>query len=233
MNSNASTAKRAARIAVLVSVGRHPVSGTQRYSRNDAAALTLATSLAARHHASLDVIHAGDPTNAALREYLALGAAKVEVLSVAEGDEIAPSLSVRLKGYDLILTGTRAEGTQDSGMLPYQLADAPRHVVACIGGGHRGRSGPRDGPAIPAERFAPPRAGEASGADRRASDGHRHAALRVRKAARRHHRKGASQRRQRIGQHGMVHQTRDRKTGPSGRCRETLGTRAHALRDDD
>ncbi|MGV7242712.1 electron transfer flavoprotein subunit beta/FixA family protein [Caballeronia sp. M23-90] len=124
MNSNASTAKRAARIAVLVSVGRHPVSGTQRYSRNDAAALTLATSLAARHHATLDVIHAGDPTNAALREYLALGAAKVEVLSVAEGDEIAPSLSVRLKGYDLILTGTRAEGTQDSGMLPYQLADA-------------------------------------------------------------------------------------------------------------
>ncbi|WP_213776189.1 electron transfer flavoprotein subunit beta/FixA family protein [Caballeronia sp. dw_276] len=124
MNPNATTTKRTGRIAVLVSVGRHPVSATQRYSRNDAAALTLATALAAKHQATLDVIHAGDPTNPALREYLALGATKVEVLSVADGDEIAPTLSVRLKGYDLILTGTRAEGTQDSGMLPYQLADA-------------------------------------------------------------------------------------------------------------
>jgi electron transfer flavoprotein beta subunit len=122
--SNASTTKRLSKIAVLVSVGRHPVSGTARYSRNDAAALTLATRLAAQHQATLDVLHAGDPTNPALREYLALGAAKVEVLAVAAGDEIAPALTARLKGYDLVLTGTRAEGTEDSGMLPYQLADA-------------------------------------------------------------------------------------------------------------
>ena len=122
--SHASTTKRISKIAVLVSVGRHPVSGTARYSRNDAAALTLATRLAAQHHATLDVLHAGEPTNPALREYLALGAAKVEVLAVAVGDEIAPALTARLKGYDLVLTGTRAEGTEDSGMLPYQLADA-------------------------------------------------------------------------------------------------------------
>ena len=122
--SHASTTKRISKIAILVSVGRHPVSGTARYSRNDAAALTLATRLAAQHHATLDVLHAGEPTNPALREYLALGAAKVEVLAVAVGDEIAPALTARLKGYDLVLTGTRAEGTEDSGMLPYQLADA-------------------------------------------------------------------------------------------------------------
>jgi electron transfer flavoprotein beta subunit len=122
--SNLSTTKCLSKIAVLVSVGRHPVSGTARYSRNDAAALTLATRLAAQHQATLDVLHAGDPTNPALREYLALGAAKVEVLAVAAGDEIAPALTARLKGYDLVLTGTRAEGTEDSGMLPYQLADA-------------------------------------------------------------------------------------------------------------
>ncbi|MEA3115774.1 MAG: electron transfer flavoprotein beta subunit [Caballeronia sp.] len=118
------TRNRLSKIAVLVSVGRHPVSGTARYSRNDAAALTLATRLAAQHHATLDVLHAGDPTSPALREYLALGAAKVEVLAVAAGDDIAPALTARLKGYDLVLTGTRAEGTEDSGMLPYQLADA-------------------------------------------------------------------------------------------------------------
>ena len=51
------------KIAVLVSVGRHPVSGVARYSRNDAAALTMALTLAkthdATHDATLDVLHAG------------------------------------------------------------------------------------------------------------------------------------------------------------------------------
>jgi electron transfer flavoprotein beta subunit len=124
LSHRASVSERLCKIAVLVSVGRHPVSGTARYSRNDAAALALAMKLATLHQATLDVLHAGDPSNPALREYLALGAAKVEVLSLAPGDEIAPALSVRLKGYDLVLTGTRAEGADDSGMLPYQLADA-------------------------------------------------------------------------------------------------------------
>ncbi|MFP3740111.1 electron transfer flavoprotein subunit beta/FixA family protein, partial [Burkholderia sp. SIMBA_019] len=49
------------RIAVLVSVGRHPVSGTARYSCNDAAALEVGRQLAENHRAQLDVIHAGDP----------------------------------------------------------------------------------------------------------------------------------------------------------------------------
>ncbi|SAL09021.1 drug:proton antiporter [Caballeronia telluris] len=110
------------KIAVLVSIGRHPVSGTPRYSRNDAAALTIALSIAKERRATLDVLHAGDPSSPALREYLALGAARVEVLDV-EGDAIA-ALATRLKGYDLVMTGTRAEGAFDSGMLPYRLADA-------------------------------------------------------------------------------------------------------------
>ncbi|RKE38940.1 electron transfer flavoprotein beta subunit [Paraburkholderia sp. BL23I1N1] len=116
------------KIAVLVSVGRHPVSGTARYSRNDAAALTIALSLAKTHGATLDVLHAGDPSNPALKEYLALGARTVEVLNVPsspemQGDAIAP-LAARLRGYDLVLTGTRAEGAFDSGMLPYRVASA-------------------------------------------------------------------------------------------------------------
>lgn len=119
------------KIAVLVSVGRHPVSGTARYSRNDAAALTMALSLAKAHGATLNVLHAGDPANPALREYLALGARCVEVLDVRgvpsapelQGDAVAP-LVTRLQGYDLVLTGTRAEGAFDSGMLPYRIASA-------------------------------------------------------------------------------------------------------------
>jgi electron transfer flavoprotein beta subunit len=110
-------------IAVLVSIGCHPVSGTARYSRNDATALTIALSLAHKHHATLDVLHAGDASSPALKDYLALGASRVEVLAATPGDEIAIALSERLKGYDLVLTGTRAEGASDSGMLPYQLAD--------------------------------------------------------------------------------------------------------------
>jgi len=116
------------KIAVLVSVGRHPVSGVARYSRNDAAALTLALTLAKQHAATLDVLHAGDPANPALQEYLALGARSVEVLAVPNADgsqaDGAALLAARLPGYDLVLTGTRAEGAFDSGMLPYRVANA-------------------------------------------------------------------------------------------------------------
>ncbi|WP_248322896.1 electron transfer flavoprotein subunit beta/FixA family protein [Caballeronia sp. Sq4a] len=110
------------KIAVLVSVGRHPVSGVARYSRNDAAALTIAFDIAKHQGAQLDVLHAGDPSNPALAEYLALGAPRVEVLNT-EGDASA-ALAQRIAGYDLVLTGTRAEGAFDSGTLPYRLANA-------------------------------------------------------------------------------------------------------------
>lgn len=112
------------RIAVLVSVGRHPVSGVARYSRNDAAALEIGRQLAARHHAQLDVIHAGDPASPALADYLALGAREVEVLACQDGDDAAAALAARVQGYDLVLTGTRAEGAYDTGMLPYRVAAA-------------------------------------------------------------------------------------------------------------
>ncbi|WP_441460423.1 electron transfer flavoprotein subunit beta/FixA family protein [Burkholderia thailandensis] len=111
-------------IAVLVSVGRHPVSGTPRYSRNDAAALEIGRTLAAEHRARLDVIHAGDPRNAALADYLALGAASVEVLECTDGDDAAAALAERVRDHDLVLTGTRAEGAYDTGMLPYRVAAA-------------------------------------------------------------------------------------------------------------
>ncbi|MGH8780371.1 electron transfer flavoprotein subunit beta/FixA family protein [Paraburkholderia sp.] len=112
------------KIAVLVSVGRHPVSGVARYSRNDAAALETGLALAHQHGALLDVLHAGDPSNPALRDYLALGAVRVEVLPCDERDDATAALAKRVQGYDLVLTGTCAEGAFDSGMLPYQIADA-------------------------------------------------------------------------------------------------------------
>ncbi|MFL9875371.1 drug:proton antiporter [Paraburkholderia megapolitana] len=118
-----------ARIAVLVSVGRHPVSGVARYSRNDAAALETGRALAQQHGALLDVVHAGDPSNAALEAYLALGAARVEVLVCDPADDAVAALAQRVQGYDLVLTGTCAEGAFDSGMLPYRLAAALGYML--------------------------------------------------------------------------------------------------------
>lgn len=112
------------RIAVLVSVGRHRVSGASCYSRNDAAALEIARTLARQHGAALDVLHAGDASNLALTDYLALGAPRVDVLPCADGGDAAAVLADRLRGVPLVLTGTRAEGAYDSGTLPYLVAEA-------------------------------------------------------------------------------------------------------------
>ncbi len=127
-NMEAREAARLKRIAVLVSVGRHPVSGVARYSRNDAAALEIGRTLAGRWGAQLDVLHAGDARNPVLEAYLALGAERVEVLACGNTDEddegaAVAALAARVQGYDLVLTGTCAEGAFDSGLLPYQLAD--------------------------------------------------------------------------------------------------------------
>lgn len=112
------------RIAVLVSVGRHRVSGVSCYSRNDAAALEIAHTLAQKHRAQLEVLHAGDASNLALTDYLALGAPRIDVLACSDDDDAAALLAQRLRGVPLVLTGTRAEGAYDTGMLPYRLAEA-------------------------------------------------------------------------------------------------------------
>ena len=118
------TIEKLDRIAVLVSVGRHRVSGVSCYSRNDAAALDIARTLAQKHGAQLEVLHAGDASNLALTDYLALGAPRIDVLACGEHDDAAALLAQRLRGIPLVLTGTRAEGAYDTGMLPYRLADA-------------------------------------------------------------------------------------------------------------
>lgn len=116
-------------IAVLVSAGRHPVSGEPRYCRNDGLALALARNLADASEASLDVLHAGDAENPALADYLALGAGQIRVTPASS--DIVPALAAQLGNADLIVTGSRAESGEDSGLLPYLLATAlNRPVIA-------------------------------------------------------------------------------------------------------
>jgi electron transfer flavoprotein beta subunit len=107
-------------IAVLVSCSKHPVSGVPRHHHNDSLALQLGLNLANKHGATLQVLHAGDADNPALQDYLALGASQIDVISMT--GNILEKLAAQLQNVDLILTGTRAENAEDSGLLPYLLA---------------------------------------------------------------------------------------------------------------
>jgi electron transfer flavoprotein beta subunit len=109
-------------IAALVSAGLHPVSGEPRHCRNDSLAMTLGLQLAESVGAEIKVLHAGDKNNPALPNYLALNAKKIDVISMTSGTNIVDSLATNLANTDLILTGSRAEDGEDSGLVPYLLA---------------------------------------------------------------------------------------------------------------
>jgi electron transfer flavoprotein beta subunit len=114
-------------VAVLVSAGRHPASGAPRACKGDAVALAMGRALAGN---ALRVVHVGDPSEPSLRDYLALGAGTVEVLSGIERGRIVPALAAILRDCSLILTGTRAETGPGSGLLPYELSEAMGWPVA-------------------------------------------------------------------------------------------------------
>lgn len=109
------------RIAVLVSPAFHPVSGKPLRSSSDAAALELGLSLDSPKR--LTVLCAGMVSRDSLRDYLGLGAAVIDVLTVAQDADVVPALVARLRGFDLVLCGARSEGQAASGMLPYLLAE--------------------------------------------------------------------------------------------------------------
>jgi electron transfer flavoprotein beta subunit len=107
------------RLSLLVSVGRNPVSGAPRACRNDVAALEIARSLPGE----LSVLHAGDAGNPGLTDYLAYGTATVEVVPTTPDSDTIAALADQLAGTDLILCGSRAEDGEESGMLPYLVAE--------------------------------------------------------------------------------------------------------------
>ena len=117
-------------VAVLVSAGRHPETGASRACRGDAIAMALGRKMAGD---ALRVVHAGGADEAALKDYLALGAATLEVVPVSSHENPISALSAHLKDVDVILTGTRAETGAGSGLLPYALAAAlNRPVIANV-----------------------------------------------------------------------------------------------------
>jgi electron transfer flavoprotein beta subunit len=109
-------------VAVLLSIGRHPASGRSRRADLDARALELALRLGLE--VRLHAVHAGDPTEPALGDYLGMGLATLTVLRQPPGADILPALADYLAALKpgLVLAGLTAEAGEGSGMLPYLLA---------------------------------------------------------------------------------------------------------------
>jgi electron transfer flavoprotein beta subunit len=109
-------------VAVLLSIGRHPASGRSRRADLDARALELALRLGPE--ARLHAIHAGDPAEPALADYLGMGLASLTVLKQPRDGDVLPALASHLAALKpgLILAGTNAEIGEGSGVLPYLLA---------------------------------------------------------------------------------------------------------------
>ncbi len=122
-------------MAVLVSVGRHPITGRARRADQDARGLELALGLEGRLPGSrIGLLHAGprsDESESALRGYLGMaadagtGLNTLTLLEQPEGSDAIPALADHLSAAmpQLVITGTRAELGEGSGLLPYALAE--------------------------------------------------------------------------------------------------------------
>jgi electron transfer flavoprotein beta subunit len=113
-------------IAVLLSIGRHPVSGRARRAEADARALELALSLArAAPGARVHAVHAGNPQEPALGDYLGMGIGTLSVLTLPPDADPVPALAAHLAALkpSLVLAGQGAEAGEDSGLVPYLIAE--------------------------------------------------------------------------------------------------------------
>ncbi|RJF88965.1 electron transfer flavoprotein subunit beta [Oleomonas cavernae] len=116
------------KIAVLLSLGHHPVSGRACAARGDAQAIALAHSLGGE----VMGLHAG-PGDAAIGDYLGHGLTRLTVLEQPAGADPVPALAKALAELrpDLILAGRQAQGGDDTGLVPYLLAERlTRPIVA-------------------------------------------------------------------------------------------------------
>ncbi len=110
------------KVISLVSIGAHPTSGRARRAEQDARAVELGLQLVGTQ---LQVLHAGDANEPALRAYLGMGLERVHVLETPAGGDALPALADYLRdaGAQLVLTGAQAETGEGSGMLPFLLAE--------------------------------------------------------------------------------------------------------------
>jgi len=124
-------------LVLLLSSGRHPVSGRARAADCDARAVRLALDLW-QQGCTVTALHAGRPDDAALADYLGMGLPEITVLGPLDDMEDAvPVLAEAAAGRApaLVLCGQRAETGEGSGMVPYLVAEAlGLPVVADVAG---------------------------------------------------------------------------------------------------
>lgn len=109
------------RIAVLLSIGQHPITARPRRADQDARALELALQM---DNADVKPLHIGqrnEHNEIALRSYLGMGVSQINLI---EHDDILTGLvqGVRDCEASLVLCGSRAETGEGSGLIPYLLA---------------------------------------------------------------------------------------------------------------
>lgn len=107
-------------ITVLVAAREHPVSGRPVRSRADAIAASLALGLSDQAR----LLSVGTLPDSVARDYLALGAARVEVLECAASTDPTTALKSELQSVAWVLTGTRQAPEHGEGFLPFALGAA-------------------------------------------------------------------------------------------------------------
>lgn len=121
-------------VVVLVSVGRHPLTGRARRADQDARGVELALGLVGqRPQARMRLLHAGPPgeeSEAALRGYLGMqcpgaGGEPLTRIAQPDGSDALPVLADELirRPPALVIAGERAERGEASGLLPYLLGE--------------------------------------------------------------------------------------------------------------
>jgi electron transfer flavoprotein beta subunit len=106
---------------VLLSMGRHPVSGKRGPTRAEMQAARIAAGL----DAQAGGLHAG-PTVEPLREALGRGLTHLAHLRLDADADAVPALVAALPDLapDVVFAGARGEGGEDSGLAPYAVAHA-------------------------------------------------------------------------------------------------------------
>ncbi len=112
-------------VTVLVSVGRHPLTGRARRADHDARGVELALTL---DKARISLLHAGaldEESENAMRGYLGMGFPALTLVEQPHGADVIPALADRLNDArpQLVIAGERAEQGEGSGLLPYLLAE--------------------------------------------------------------------------------------------------------------
>ncbi|MCM2129314.1 electron transfer flavoprotein subunit beta [Larsenimonas rhizosphaerae] len=113
-------------VAVLVSTGRHSLTGRPGRADQDARAVELALNVENSH---IRLFHAGEPgeeCREALRGYLGMGIDSISLIEQSADADVSAALEeiLRESKPGLVLTGTQAEQGEGSGLLPYMLAES-------------------------------------------------------------------------------------------------------------